>query len=294
MEGCNNPRKTKSRILVIGGQLVGIAGLDEAFQHVRSLGLVGGKAAEKLFEMVQRENYIAEGTGPEYKVGLLAAYEKHFDIGKDDVLEADYKGDNKRCCSSNEGIQEKAGCCGSNAAKRSLVIEFLYLNLSVCNWCKDTETNLDEAISETANILKATGVDVTVKKIHVQCEQQACELGFESSPTIRINGNDIQLDVKESSCESCGDLCGEDVDCRIWTYQGKEYTAPPKGMIIDAIMREVYVGSKENVDTRSKTKGVPENLKKFFAAKQRKENVPLKEANGLFGTSTSKSNSGSC
>lgn len=293
MDGCCDPRKPKIRMLNIGGELVGLNRVDEAFRAVRSLGLKGGKAAEKLFEILKRKNHIAEGAEQEYKVGLLAAYKKHFDIREDDGHEADYKGGNKGCCSSKEGMQEKVGCCDSNADKRSLLIEFLYLDLSVCNWCQDTETNLDEAISETSNILKATGVDVTVKKIQVQSEQQAYELGFESSPTIRINGNDIQLDVKESSCESCGDLCGEDVDCRIWTYQGKEYTAPPKGMIIDAIMREVYAGSKKNVDTSSKTKGVPENLKKFFAAKQRKENGPVKKANVRFGISTSQ-DFGSC
>ncbi len=260
--------------LNVGGQVIGLTRVDEAFQYVRSLDLVGGKAADKLFEIVERKNYIPEGAEQEYKVGLLAAYERHFDIGKD------------------EEIKEKVSC--SNEAKRSLVIEFLYLDLSICKWCQDTETNLDEAVSETANILKLTGVDVAVKKIQVQSEQQAYELGFEISPTIRINENDIQLDVKGSSCESCSNLCGEDVDCRLWTYQGKEYNAPPKGMIIDAILREVYVGSKDNADTPSKTKGVPENLKRFFAAKERNENVHLKEVNSRFSTSTSQGNSGSC
>ncbi len=48
------------------------------------------------------------------------------------------------------------------------------------------------------------------------------------------------MEGKESKCESCGDLCGDDVDCRIWLYQGKEYTSPPPAMIVDAILREVY------------------------------------------------------
>jgi hypothetical protein len=122
-----------------------------------------------------------------------------------------------------------------------------------------------------AQVLKATGVDVNVRKIHVQSEEQARELGFVSSPTIRINGQDIQLDVKEALCDSCGDLCGDTVDCRIWTYQGKEYTAPPKGMIIDAILREVYGGIKESTKKHAKTVEVPENLKRFFAAKHRKQ-----------------------
>ncbi|MDN5326124.1 MAG: hypothetical protein PWP41_820 [Moorella sp. (in: firmicutes)] len=105
----------------------------------------------------------------------------------------------------------------------------------------------------------------------VQTEEQARQLGLISSPTIRINGQDIQLDVKESLCESCGDLCGEDVDCRIWTYQGKDYTVAPKAMTIDVILREVYGGSKEAIKPKEQTQDIPENLKRFFAAKQKKE-----------------------
>jgi hypothetical protein len=51
------------------------------------------------------------------------------------------------------------------------------------------------------------------------------------------------LEAKESLCESCGDLCGDEVDCRVWIYNGKEYNVPPKAMIIDAILREIYGSS---------------------------------------------------
>lgn len=182
----------------------------------------------------------------------------------------------------------------SQSTQKDLDIDFMYLDLSVCTWCQSTEANLEEAIAEVAHVLEATGVTVNVNKIHIQSEQQARDLGFISSPTIRINGQDIQLDVKEALCDSCGDLCGDSVDCRIWTYQGKEYTAPPKGMIIDAILREVYGGSKRNIDTPPKTTDVPENLKKFFAAKERNDNGLSLEASSCCGTSTSKEGSGSC
>lgn len=164
--------------------------------------------------------------------------------------------------------------------RRKINIEFLYIDLSVCTRCQGTESNLEEAVAEVAQVLRATGADVNVEKIHVQTEEQARELGFVSSPTIRINGQDIQLEVKENLCESCGDLCGEDVDCRIWTYQGKEYTVPPKGMIIDAILREVYAGTKENVTKTTQGGHVPENLQKFFAAqKRKKENETVRSIN---------------
>ena len=154
--------------------------------------------------------------------------------------------------------------------KQRLTIEFLYADLTVCDRCRETDRNLEEAISEVAQIVRATSVDVVVKKIHVQSEEQAQALGFVSSPTIRINGKDIQFELKENRCDSCGDLCGEDVLCRVWTYQGKEYTAAPKPMIIEAILKSVY-GTVDRIPKATERGKVPENLKRFFAAKHSKE-----------------------
>lgn len=172
------------------------------------------------------------------------------------------------CCSP---VRDTIGSGGGQAERRKLGIEFMYVDLGVCTRCQGTETSLEEAVSEVARILEAAGVEVAVRKIHVQSEEQALELGFVSSPTIRINGRDIQLDVRENLCESCGDLCGEDMDCRVWVYQGKEYTTPPKAMIIDAILREVYGGATMTPQAPSKMEALPDNLKRFFAAMRKKD-----------------------
>ncbi|MHC1758156.1 MAG: DUF2703 domain-containing protein [Negativicutes bacterium] len=166
------------------------------------------------------------------------------------------------------------GCCGSAAEetmeKRRIVIDFLYLDLEVCTWCKGTEDSLNGALTEVSAVLSASGVEVVVNRIHVDSEEKAGRLRFASSPTIRVNGRDLQLDGKESKCESCGDLCGDDVDCRIWFYQGKEYTSPPKAMIIDAILREVYAPGKVDAVSQDKFE-VPDNLKKFYLAMRDKQ-----------------------
>ncbi|MHB8182521.1 MAG: DUF2703 domain-containing protein [Candidatus Desulforudaceae bacterium] len=178
------------------------------------------------------------------------------------------------CCTGNTG-EGGQGCCPSplgaslhgtetGIGTRYLDIEFLYIDLSVCTRCQGTEGSLQEAVNEVARLLAATGVEVKVRSIHIQTAEQALEQRFVSSPTIRINGRDIQLDVKESLCESCGDLCGEDVDCRVWVYQGKEYSVPPKAMIMDAILREVYGGSIQPPPERDSLQELPENLKRFF------------------------------
>ena len=157
-------------------------------------------------------------------------------------------------------------------SERLLDIEFLYLDLNVCSPCQGTEGVLDQAVTEVTPILEGSGFDITVRKIHVKSEEQARYLGFISSPTIRINGRDVQPDVSEKPCVSCGDICGNtEVSCRVWVYQGEEYWAPPKAMIIDAILSEAYGGSEEVVDSTPQPADVSENLKRFFIGKEEVE-----------------------
>lgn len=171
------------------------------------------------------------------------------------------------CCSCG------SSCCDTTKEaktdKKSIVIDFLYLDVTVCERCQGADTSLDEALSEVANVLEATGVDVIVNKINVSNEELAKQYKFVSSPTIRVNEFDIQMDVKEDSCESCGDLCGDDVDCRVWVYQGKDYTVPPKAMIIESILKAVY-GEKIRKQEEPKY-SLPDNLKKFYEAMKIKQ-----------------------
>ena len=173
------------------------------------------------------------------------------------------------CCCSEE-------CCGRPAPeqpKKTLVIDFMFIDLTVCDRCLGTDANLDKALTDVAGLLESTGYEVNLNKILVETEDQARELRFFSSPTIRINGRDIQLDARETLCESCGDVCGEDVDCRVWTWQGNEYTTPPPAMIIDAILRNVYGGNRQ-IDDPLQPFELPDNLKRFFASKARQETSP--------------------
>ena len=189
------------------------------------------------------------------------------------------------CCSpSPEVVETKDAsvCCGPQVKshpvsgvgmeKRRLDIDFLYLDLRVCERCQDTESILEEAIEEVARVLETTGVEVALNKIHVTSEEQAVALGFLVSPTIRVNGRDIQMNFRESLCESCGTLCECEggVSCREWKYQGRWYMAPPKGLVIEAILKAVYGGAGEE-DEPQKGKEVPDNLKRFFTGLHKQE-----------------------
>ncbi len=173
------------------------------------------------------------------------------------------------------------GCCDATkdkkTEKKQIIIEFLYLDLSICTRCQGTDKSLEDALMDVSKVLEATGVEVLVNKVNVLSEEQAKEYQFVSSPTIRVNGRDIQMDMKEDLCESCGDLCGDEVDCRLWIYQGNEYTVPPKAMIIEAILKEVYGGNHKNEEKQEYI--IPENLKHFYAVmKGKTENKQTKSS----------------
>lgn len=161
-----------------------------------------------------------------------------------------------RCC------DEKSDCCKD---RKSIVIEFLYLDLNVCERCQGSDKNLNQATQLIIPVLKELEYELRVKKININTEELARKYQFVSSPTIRINTIDIQEDIHEDNCMSCGDLCGDSVDCRVFTYQDKQYHEPPVGMIIDQILRSIYI-PKIRVKEPNKYQ-IPENLLKFYRAK---------------------------
>jgi len=170
--------------------------------------------------------------------------------------------------------KKTSGCCGGGSdccspavEKKALNIDFLYLDLSVCERCQGTESSLDEAINDVSKVLNAAGFEIKINKINVNSKELAIKYEFVSSPTIRINEKDIAMDVKESTCKECGDLCGDSVDCRVWNYEGVDYTKPPKELIINAILKEIY---SVNLPKSGKKDPyvLPHNLEVFFAGKK--------------------------
>ena len=171
----------------------------------------------------------------------------------------------EKCCQSSS-------CCCNDSKVKEIVIDFLYLDLSVCARCQGTDANLEDAILEVSSVLKAAGYTIQVNKVNIISKELAYEYKFLSSPTIRINGKDIEIEVKESSCKECGDLCGDEVDCRVFTYEGKEYSQPPKEFIINAILREVYSDkTNEGMTEEAVPYEVPDNLKNFFDSFESKQ-----------------------
>lgn len=153
------------------------------------------------------------------------------------------------------------------AAVRPVDIDFLYLDLDSCDRCIGTDASLEAAVANVARLLEVAAVQVSVRKTLVASEAQARELGFVTSPTIRVNNRDIALEMRESRCEAEACACNGGIDCRVWIWQGREFTEAPTPMIVDAILREVYSRADDPVPVAIPVEAVSENLKRFFAGK---------------------------
>jgi hypothetical protein len=149
---------------------------------------------------------------------------------------------------------------------RTVEVDFLYLDLTTCSRCRGSGATLDAAVEITRPALDSVGASVEVRKTLVETEEQAREIGFVSSPTIRVNGRDVAGELIESSCSECGELCGceGEVDCRVWDYRGETHTEAPTGLIVEAILAEVGPSGGARSEETSLV-DVPENLKRFFA-----------------------------
>ena len=151
-----------------------------------------------------------------------------------------------------------------------LLIEFLFLDLTTCTRCLGADRSLGSALEVVRALLEASGVEVEVDKIHVQSAQQARALRFVSSPTIRVDGRDVALELRESSCgsEACTDGCGDQIACRVWVYRGREYSEPPVAMLVEAILRGVSGGAPSGGGGEPGAYELPENLARFFAGRE--------------------------
>lgn len=161
----------------------------------------------------------------------------------------------------------------TQSAPRTLNIQLLAIDLSTCSRCTGSLSNVEQAIATLQPVLASTGTVIQFQKILIESEAQAEQLRFVSSPTIRVNGHDIILETTESRCGDCSDISGstEGTACRTWSYRGESHTETPVGMIMDAILREIYQGeAPAPAPTVSHPIEVPQNLQQFFRDKGKK------------------------
>ena len=155
---------------------------------------------------------------------------------------------------------------------RTLAIDFLFLDRETCRRCGDAEKSLRAALDRVGGLLADLGVAVVRRDVHVETAADARRTGLEVSPTVRVDGRDVQPNPVETPCESCGELAdccegfdgGPAVDCRGWRYRGEVRATPPVELLVEAILRAAFEDRAANDVTTEY--GLPENLRRFFGA----------------------------
>ena len=139
-----------------------------------------------------------------------------------------------------------------------LVIDFLYLDLSACRRCQATDRVLDHALNEMRDELREVK-ELTVNNIRITSDREAERRNIVRSPTIRINGIDIEevltgrTGVTDNCCPDCSRVCGDSMprttgggtNCRTFRYGGKMHNSAPKEMIKEAIRKSLRTISNE-------------------------------------------------
>ncbi len=153
-------------------------------------------------------------------------------------------------------------------APHSVGIEFLYVDMKSCRRSRESLENLREALSILGPVLDLVGVSVELREILVRDEDQAQQLGFVSSPTVRVGGRDIAGEIAESFCEDCSRRIGADVYCRVWNYKGRVHDAVPPALLADSVLREAYAGRRIPVEEGEDAAPVPDNMSRLLGCSE--------------------------
>lgn len=189
-----------------------------------------------------------------------------------------YVGDDTGWTPPNGTQQSKEACrsceCEASSEKK-IVVEYLYLDLQICDRCIRTDAVLDEVMAKLTPALRLAGFDIEYNKIEMKTAELAERYEFFSSPTIRVNGRDICTSVKENTCGCCSEISGADVDCRVFEYKGESHEVPPQEMLAEAVLRTIF-GTAGNCSCGSYK--LPDNLKAFYEGKTNKSACSCGEA----------------
>lgn len=155
-------------------------------------------------------------------------------------------------------------------SRKVLNVDLLAIDLNVCERCVPTGDQLRGAVDLLAPVAEALEIDLRYQEIVVETAAEAKDLALLTSPTIRLNGRDIAHDIRESQCDSCGDLTenSTSVDCREWHYRGKIYFAAPKPMLVEAIMGAMLRIDELPPVVAPPIGELPENLQRYFDNKK--------------------------
>ncbi|MBN2719607.1 MAG: DUF2703 domain-containing protein [Proteobacteria bacterium] len=158
--------------------------------------------------------------------------------------------------------------------KKTLDVELLVIDLETCERCVPTGEQLGKAVRLLQPVAEALGIELRHQEYVIKNREEAKARALTTSPTIRLNGRDIDQNIRESVCESCGDLTGNDtvVECREWHYRGEVFPSAPLPMLIEVITGALLSIDEMQPATPDPLEELPENLERYF--QKRKQNKP--------------------
>ncbi len=86
--------------------------------------------------------------------------------------------------------------------------------------------NWEQTLADVRDVLVEYHVDTDVKLIRISSQEQAEEMEFLGSPTVRVEGMDVEPDILES---------GFNLECRVYWIDEDPVGRPPKEWIAAAV-----------------------------------------------------------
>lgn len=97
-------------------------------------------------------------------------------------------------------------------------VELLYFDGCPTYW---------KTLGDLVRIMKEEGIDVKVDLVRVESDNAAKRLGFLGSPTVRVDG--IDVDPRARTSQDFG------LKCRVYLTGGKVLASPPDEMLREAL-----------------------------------------------------------
>jgi Domain of unknown function (DUF2703) len=139
-------------------------------------------------------------------------------------------------------------------------IDLLFLEVDMpssgkksCGACDAAESRLSAALEVARPLLAEAGYEVRVNKVRVTTEEQARQLNFVGSPTLRAGGSEVAPRHVPGG------------EGRLWSWAGKEFAEPPVGLFLELILRSARAdrpGTSEA--SRRMPEEIPSYLKRYL------------------------------
>ena len=120
-----------------------------------------------------------------------------------------------------------------------VLVELFVLDQERCGPCRSAIGELRLAATLLEDGLAGSAIRVASRVVQLTDADEARRLGVVSSPTVRVDGADIVLEVDEEECATCSAIARTPVSCRTYEWEGARHDHPPAALVVDAVRRHL-------------------------------------------------------